>query len=135
MSNTESGAGLRTVDGVEVPEPGKYTLDPAHTEIGFVARHLMVAKVRGRFTSFTGGVTIAEDPTQSQLEVDVDAASIDTREEQRDAHLRSPDFFDVEKYPKITYKSTNVSHLKGNRWTVEGELTIRGVVRPVALEV
>jgi polyisoprenoid-binding protein YceI len=134
-SGTSGGPGVRTVNGVVVPEPGTYKIDPAHTTVGFMARHMMVAKVRGRFTSYKGSVVIAEDPTESSMEVSIDTASIDTREADRDNHLKSPDFFDVENNPTMTYKSTKVTHVEGNDWEVEGDLTIGGVTRPVTLDV
>lgn len=120
---------------LSLPAPGVWELDPAHTTVGFVARHLMVTKVRGRFTGVSGSITVAERPEDSCVEVTIDAASVDTREEARDNHLRSPDFLDVEHYPTITFRSTGVRHLGGNRWAVDGELTIRGVTRPVTLDV
>ncbi len=135
MSDTANAAVTRVVDGVEVPAPGVYGFDPAHTQIGFVVRHMMVAKVRGRFTKFDGRVVIGEDPSESSVEVTIEAASIDTREETRDNHLRSADFFDAENFPSLTYTSTKVAHAGKNRWTVDGDLTIHGVTRSVPLEV
>lgn len=135
MTDTASSPGTRTVDGVVVPEAGTYVLDPAHTTVGFVARHMMVAKVRGRFTSFAGTVVIGEDPADSSVEVSIDTASIDTREADRDTHLKSADFFNVEEYLKIEYKSTKVTRAGGNQWTVDGDLTISGVTRPLTLAV
>ena len=125
----------RTVDGIELPLPGTYALDPAHTEVGFSVRHLMVSKTKGRFPGVSGTVTIAEEPTESSVEVEIDVASIDTRDEKRDGHLRSADFFDVERFPTMTYRSTAVRPLGGDRWAVDGDLTVHGVTRPVGLEV
>jgi polyisoprenoid-binding protein YceI len=124
----------RTVDEIEVPAPGTYQLDPAHTDVGFQARHLMVSKVRGRFTDHSGTVVIDEDPTQSSVEVEIRTASVDTKDVGRDEHLRSADFLDVEQYPTMTFRSTSVRPA-GSRWVVDGELTIRGVTRPVSLDV
>src|SRR5262245_6791031 len=84
-----------------LPAPGTWTIDPSHSYVGFVARHLVAAKVRGRFSSFRGVLEVAPDPEQSSVSVDVDVASIDTRDEQRDAHLRSPDFFDTDQFPTL----------------------------------
>jgi polyisoprenoid-binding protein YceI len=125
----------RSVNGVDAPLPGTYILDTSHTHIGFAARHLMVSKVRGRFTAFSGTITVAEDPAESTVDVAIEAGSIDTRDEQRDGHLRSPDFLDVEKHPELTFHSTTVKSMGGDRWIVEGDLTVREATRPVQLEV
>ena len=124
----------RTFEGVDVPAPGTYALDPSHTDVAFVARHLMVTKVRGRFSSFEGSVTIGQDPLASSVAVAIDAASIDSRDEQRDGHLRSPDFLDVERFPQLAFRSTSVRHLGADRFAVDGELTVRDVTRPVTLD-
>lgn len=124
----------RPFEGLDVPAPGTYAIDPSHTDVAFVARHLMVTKVRGRFSSFEGAVTIAEAPLASSVEVDIDAASIDSRDEERDGHLRSADFLDVEQFPRLSFRSTEVRHLGGERFEVAGELTVRDVTRPVTLE-
>jgi polyisoprenoid-binding protein YceI len=124
---------IRTFQGVTVPEVGAYEVDPAHSVVEFQVRHLGLAKVRGRFNRFSGTIEIAEDPLQSRVDVTIDAASIDTRDENRDNHLRSPDFLDVENHPTLEFHSTEVS-LDGGRQVVRGELTVRGVTRPVTLE-
>ena len=126
--------GNRTFAGEQIPAAGTFTIDPSHTTVGFVARHLMVTKVRGRFTAVEGTIVVAEDPLASSVEVDIDAASIDTREADRDAHLRSADFLDVEHFPTLAFRSTGVAHVKGDEWLVDGELTVRGVTRAVQLE-
>jgi polyisoprenoid-binding protein YceI len=114
---------------------GDYTLDPAHTRIGFVARHAMVTKVRGSFNEFEGaGHFDAENPAQSHLTLTIQAASIDTRNADRDEHLRSNDFFDMETYPEITYVSTAVEKLDDEHHRVTGDLTIRGVTRSVTVD-
>ena len=123
----------RTVDGVELPAVGTWEIDGSHSAASFSVKHLMVSKVRGRFGSVQGAITIAEEPTASSVEVTIDAASIDTNDAGRDEHLRSPDFFDVEQFPVLTYRSTSVRHVKGSRWEVDGDLTIRAVTRPVTL--
>ena len=128
-------ATTRTVDGVEIPVPGTYALDGSHSHVGFAVRHLMVSKVRGQFARFSGTVTIAEDPAQSSVEVDVDLDSVDTKDDKRDAHLRSADFFHTEQNQKMSFRSTNVRHGKGDEWTVTGDLTIGDVTRPIELDV
>jgi polyisoprenoid-binding protein YceI len=128
-------APTRTVRGHEVPPPGRWSIDPAHSELQFIARHMMIAKVRGRFREFSGTLNIAEVPEQSWVEVTIKAASIDTGDQQRDAHLRSPDFLDVERYPELRFRSTSVREGDGDRWQVTGDLTIRDVTRPVTLDV
>ena len=125
----------RTVDGVEIPAAGTYAIDPSHSEVGFSVRHLMVSKVRGRFSDMTGSIVVADDPLASSVEVAIGTASIDTRDEKRDAHLRSSDFFHVERYPTMTYRSTKVVPAGPGRWLVEGHLTLNGVTRPVPLSV
>ncbi len=135
MTSLAPTALVRQVDGAEVPAAGHYAIDPSHSEVGFAVRHLMVSKVRGRFSDVAGTVLIGEDPLASSVEVTIGTASIDTRDEQRDAHLRSPDFFDVERYPTITYRSIKVIPAGRGRWQVEGHLTLNGVTRDVPLDV
>jgi polyisoprenoid-binding protein YceI len=125
----------RTIDGVEAPVPGTYVLDASHSHVGFTIRHLMVSKVRGQFGRFSGTVTIAEEPEQSSVEVDVELDSIDTNDDKRDAHLRSADFFHTEVHPTMTFRSTGVNAGKSDRWIVTGDLTLNEVTRPIELEV
>jgi polyisoprenoid-binding protein YceI len=125
----------RTVQGEVLPAPGVFILDPAHTHVGFSVRHMMIAKVRGRFTEFSGTLMVADDPLQSAVEVEVALASIDTRDDQRDGHLRSPDFFDVEKYPTMTFRSGRVMANGGDSVRLDGELSVHGVTRPLSLDV
>jgi polyisoprenoid-binding protein YceI len=113
---------------------GTWDLDPSHSEIGFSVRHLMVSKVRGRFTKFEGEVVTAADPLESRVDVTIDVDSIVTGDENRDTHLRSADFFDVANNPKMTYRSTGVRQ-EGDRYVVDGELSLHGVTRPVPLTV
>jgi polyisoprenoid-binding protein YceI len=112
-----------------------WSFDNSHSSIGFSVRHLMISKVRGHFNQWGGTFDYDEkDPTRSKLSVRIDAASIDTRDEKRDAHLRSPDFFDVEKFPALTFESTKVER-DGDDFVVTGDLTIHGVTRAVQLKV
>jgi len=124
----------RTIDGVELPSAGTWTVDPGHAEVGFVGRHFGLTKVRGRFTGVAGAVTVAEHPEASRIEVTIDMATVSSGDQSRDDHLRSADFFDVEHHPTATYRSTSVT-IRGTSGTVEGELTIKGITRPVRLEV
>lgn len=113
-----------------------WTIDPAHTSVGFSVKHLMITTVKGRFAGVKGTVTIdEEDLAGSEVEVTIDASSIDTRESQRDAHLRSADFLDVETFPAIMFKSRQISDVAGDSFKVIGDLTIRGVSREVVLDV
>jgi polyisoprenoid-binding protein YceI len=115
---------------------GTYAIDPAHSRIGFVARHAMVTKVRGSFNAFEGsGYIDAENPTNSHMQLTIQAASIDTRNADRDGHLRSNDFFDMETYPEITFASTAVEQVDAENFRVTGDLTIKGVTRPVTVDV
>ena len=115
---------------------GDYTLDPAHTRFGFVARHAMVTKVRGSFNEFEGKAHFdASDPSKSSVEVTIQTASIDTRNADRDTHLRSNDFFAMDEYPEITFKSTALKVLDGTHSQLTGDLTIKGVSRPITLDV
>lgn len=112
---------------------GTYTLDPSHSEVGFTTRHAMVTKVRGAFSDYSGTATIdGANPSASSLEVTVQAASIDTRSADRDAHVRGADFFDVEQYPTITFRSTDFA-VHGDTVDVTGDLTIKDVTRSVTI--
>ena len=114
---------------------GTYAIDPTHSRIGFVARHAMVTKVRGSFNEFEGtGYFDAEDPSRSNLQLTIKAASIDTRNADRDAHLRGNDFFDMEQYPEITFASTAVERLDDATYRVTGDLTIKGVTKSVTID-
>jgi polyisoprenoid-binding protein YceI len=118
---------------IEGLEAGTWAIDTAHSDISFTVRHLMVSKVRGSFTSFEGNLRIGENPLESSVEVTIDLGSVDTRDANRDAHLRSADFFGVDVNPTATFRSTGV-HARGDGYVVDGELSIHGVTRPVSLD-
>ncbi|MFJ9612518.1 YceI family protein [Streptomyces noursei] len=120
--------------GVELPPPGPWTIDPMHSTVGAVAQHLGISSVHGRFTEFSGRIDIAEDVEKSRVEAVIKAASIDTGNGMRDGHLRNDDFLNVEVYPQITYRSTGLEPAGPDRWTVHGDLSLHGVVRPVDLD-
>jgi polyisoprenoid-binding protein YceI len=125
----------RTLTSVPGYVAGTWSIDPVHTEVGFAARHMMVSKVRGRFRTFSGQIVTGADPLDSSVTAEIDLSSIDTGNEQRDAHIRSADFFEVETHPTMTYRSTGVRR-SGDRHILDGELTLKGVTRevPLALE-
>ncbi len=125
----------RDYQGVQVPEAGTYALDKGHTTIEFVGRHLMITKVRGRFTDFDGQIVIGDSPKDSSVEVTINTTSVDSSDEKRDGHLRSPDFLDVERYPAITFRSTKVELGGDGTAKVTGDLTVKDVTRPVTLDV
>jgi polyisoprenoid-binding protein YceI len=124
----------RIVDGIEIPGKGRWELDTAHTRLGFVARHLMVTKVHGSFGVFGGAITVGDGPEDSKVEVHIDAASIDTGSADRDNHLRSADFLDVEQFKELTFVSTKVEEAGHHTLRVTGDLTIKDVTRPVVLQ-
>jgi len=114
----------------------KWNIDLSHSGINFAIRHMVVAKVRGRFAKFSGILSLDDDDlTRSVVDVTIDASSIDTGTPQRDAHLRSPDFFDVEKFPELRFRSTRIEKLDDDRFRVAGDLTIRDTTRQVVLDV
>lgn len=115
------------------PETGTWQIDPAHTSIGFTVRHLAVSKVRGRFDAFEGAIDVGDSPGDSSVRVTIDATSLDTGVADRDRHLKSGDFLDVENHPDIVFTSTAVRE-SGDRYEVDGDLTIRGETRPVTLD-
>jgi polyisoprenoid-binding protein YceI len=132
---TTPALSTRIFDGVSIPEPGTYALDPAHTTVGFVARHLVVSKVRGSFTDVSGTITVAENPLTSSVDVVIGAASFTTGVADRDNHVRSADFLDVEHYPTLAFRTVGLTHTAGGAFTLAGELTIRDVTRPIELAV
>lgn len=113
---------------------GTFEIDPAHTELGFIARHAMVTKVRGSFTDFTGSVTTEENLQNAAIKVDIDVASVDTRNSDRDNHLRTSDFFDAEAFPKMTFESTSVEAKGDDVLTVTGDLTIKDVTKSITID-
>ncbi|MBM3749913.1 MAG: YceI family protein [Acidimicrobiia bacterium] len=118
------------------PATSTWTIDASHSEVGFAVKHLMISTVRGRFAGVTGSVTFADgDFSQAAADVTIDAASIDTREDKRDAHLRSADFFDVEKFPVLTFKSRRVQAISGDTFQLVGDLTIKDTSKEVVLDV
>lgn len=122
---------LRTRPGLRA---GTWTIDPSHSEVSFTVRHLMVSKVRGSFRTFRGSLTIDDDLRASAVTAEIDMDSIDTRDANRDNHLRSKDFFEIATYPTMTYRSTGLRG-DGDDYVIDGELTLHGVTRPVALAV
>jgi polyisoprenoid-binding protein YceI len=127
---TTSSAATTTVPGYVA---GTWTIDPIHSEVGFAVRHMMVSKVRGKFKTFSGELVTGENPLDSSVTAEIDLASIETGAEQRDDHIRSADFFEVETYPTMTYRSTGV-RADGDDYVVDGELTLKGVTKQVPLK-
>jgi polyisoprenoid-binding protein YceI len=126
---------MTTIQAEKVPGyvAGTWAIDPMHSEVGFSVRHLMVSKVRGKFNKFSGQIVTGEDLPSSSVTAEIELASIETGAEPRDAHLRSPDFFDIENYPLMTYRSTGI-RADGDGYIVDGELTLKGVTRSVPLK-
>ncbi len=127
---TTTTAPTRSVGGV--PHPGQYEIDPAHSSISFLVPYVGISNVRGRFTDFQGTISVAELPLDSTTRVSIQAASIDTGQSRRDAHLRSPDFFDVDRYPTLEFASTGLE-APDSEWRLQGDLTITGTTLPVTL--
>lgn len=111
---------------------GTWVIDPVHSEVGFVVRHMMVSKVRGKFATFSGEIVTGQEPLGSSVSATIDLASISTGNDQRDAHIRSADFFEVETYPTMTYRSTGV-RVDGDDYVLDGQLTLKGVTKDVPL--
>jgi polyisoprenoid-binding protein YceI len=128
MTTTDSGT-LTSIPGYVA---GTWSIDPVHSEVGFAARHMMVSKVRGRFRTFSGQIVTGASPLDSSVTAEIDLSSIDTGNEQRDAHIRSADFFEVETYPTMTYRSTGVRQ-QGDGFILDGKLTLKGVTKDVPL--
>jgi polyisoprenoid-binding protein YceI len=121
--------------GVQIPGyiAGTWAIDPVHSEVSFVVRHMMVSKVRGRFDTFEGTIVTADKPLESSVTASVDLSSVNTGQEQRDAHIRSADFFEVEKHPMMTFASTGVRP-EGDHFLLDGDLSIKGVTQPVTFK-
>ena len=130
---TDSVSSTREFEGLQIPAAGTYLLDAAHKTVGFVVRHLMVSKVRGNFGEATATITIGEDPLQSSVTASITTASVFTGQPDRDAHLRTGDFFEADKYPTIEFKSTGIKSQNGNEFLLDGDLTIKGITKPVEL--
>lgn len=132
-----SAALSRTFDDVTIPVPGVYEIDQVHTLVVFRVRHLVLGRVVGRFDSFQGELTVIEDAERlfGEFEVTFDAGAVDTQVAIRDDDLRSARFFDVASFPTVTLSGADSRHGEGNRWTVDGELTIRDVTQPVSMDV
>jgi polyisoprenoid-binding protein YceI len=124
----------RIVDGIDLPAPGTWLIDPGHTEVAFTGRHFGLTKIRGRFTGVEGAVVIGEDPAESRLEVSIDMHTVSSGSTARDEHLRSADLFDVEQHATATFRSTDLT-IAGPTARLVGELTLKGITGTVALDV
>jgi len=127
---TTTAAGTET--GIPGYVAGTWSIDPVHSEVGFAVRHMMVSKVRGKFRTFSGEIVTGENPLDSSVTAQIDLTSIDTGNEQRDAHIRSADFFEAETYPTMTYRSTGARR-HGDGYILDGKLTLKGVTKDVPL--
>jgi polyisoprenoid-binding protein YceI len=125
-----------TTPAVEIPGyiAGTWQIDPVHSEVSFVVRHMMVSKVRGRFDTFEGTIVTAPNPLDSTVTASIDLSSVNTGQEQRDAHIRSADFFEVDKHPHMTFLSTGVRADAGEGFLLDGDLTIKGVTKAITLQ-
>ncbi|PKV86499.1 YceI family protein [Streptomyces sp. TLI_146] len=135
-SSSSSASPERAVSAAELPgyEPGTWVIDPVHSEIAFAVRHLGVANVRGRFDEFEGEIVLAENPLESSVTATIKIASVSTAHEQRDNHIRSADFLHAEEFPEMTFRSTGVRPGGAEGFLLDGELSVRGVTRPVTLD-
>jgi polyisoprenoid-binding protein YceI len=125
---------LQRDEDLQLPAPGEWVLDQDHTSIRFIARHIGLSKVHGQFTRFGGSIKVGRRPEESTVEVIIDASSINTASEKRDGHLRSPEFLDVERFPRIQFFGNRFRRAPGDRWVLDGTLTIRGASRGVELD-
>lgn len=138
LVTAEGPAALGTVvversGGSDLPQPGRWTIDPVHSSVTAVARHFGISSIRGRINRFSGTITIAEPVEQSTVRARLEADSVDTGNKDRDDHLRSADFLDAANHPDIEYDGSGVTPVAGERWTVDGQLVLRGITRPVRL--
>lgn len=131
----QASAPTRIVDGIELPAPGTWAVDPGHAEVGFVGRHLMLTKVRGRFTDVSATVEVGDRLEDSTVEATIGMASVDSGDATRDDHLRSADLFDVANHPTAAFRSERIERTGAATGVLHGMLTIRGVTRPVVLDV
>ncbi|MEA2558164.1 MAG: hypothetical protein QOG88_1702 [Actinomycetota bacterium] len=132
MAQSQAAVQLQEL-GVTLPEPGTYTLEASHTSIGFVARH-MLSRTRGNFGTFEGTITVPENVADTTVDVTIQADSISTGNEMRDGHLNSNDFFTVEEHPTITFVGKGIRQADGADFELDGELTIKGITKPITLE-
>ncbi|MGY0230393.1 YceI family protein [Longispora urticae] len=135
MSNEAAAIVTRDLNGLTIPTAGTFALDVAHSRVGFLARHMMVSKVRGSFGEFAGEITVAENPLESSVNVTIQASSFTTNNEQRDGHVKTDEFLGIDTFPTITFVSTGVKDVDGNEFVLDGDLTIRGVTKQVELAV
>ena len=130
MSDTATTS--RSVDGRDVPAVGTWVIDPTHTQAEFIARHMMVTKVRGGFSDLSGSIVVADDPSESSVEVSISTPSFHSGTEDRDNHVKSADFLSVDEYPEIRFVSSSVEP-SGDSWTLRGDLTIKDITKPMTL--
>jgi polyisoprenoid-binding protein YceI len=133
-SPTAAFVPLRDIEGQLLPVPGRWVIDPGHSSLAFEARHMVVTRMRGRFRSFSGEFHIEEEPERSWVEVSIDAASLDTTNDAADESLKGERFLDVDRFPTLHYRSSEVHHVEANRWHVDGTLTIKAISRPITLD-
>lgn len=132
---TAQTAPTRSVKGLDFPAPGSWKLDEGHANVGFVGRHFMLTKIRGRFRAVDATIHIGTDPTDTRVSATINTASVDSGDAARDDHLRSPDHFDIEQFPTATFESTRVEWDGGQHATLIGDLTIKGITQEVRLDV
>ena len=134
MTQTQPAAATtRVVAGTELPAPGRWRIDPGHAEVAFIGRHFLLTKIRGRFPGVSGAIEVTEDPSQTTVAVTIDMGSVTSGSQARDDHLRSADHFDAARHPTATFTG-HAAHWEGTRGQLAGQLTIRGITRPVTLQ-